>query len=51
MALIARIFPSRIRLRGADVRSRLSRVFLSLSPAELSSAAESPPVSTIVIRM
>src|SRR5258708_11545537 len=51
ITLTARIFPSRIRLRGVGVSSRLSRVFLSRSPADASSAAESPPVSTIVIRM
>jgi hypothetical protein len=47
----ARNLPTRIRLRGVGVRRRLSRVFLSRSPAEVSSAAESPPVNTIVIRM
>jgi len=47
----APIFPSRTRLRGAGVRRRLSNVFLSRSPAELSRAAEKPPVRIIVMRM
>ena len=51
IVVTARILPIRSRPRGAGVRSRLSRVFRSRSPAELSSAADKPPVRLIVIRM
>ena len=51
MVVTAAILPSSTRLRGAGVRSRLSSVLRSRSPAELSSAAEKPPVRIMVIRM
>ena len=49
--LTARILPIRIWPRGAGVSSRLSSVLRSRSPAELSRAADNPPVRLIVIRM
>src|SRR2546427_10996589 len=51
MVVTAPIFPSSTRDRGAGVRSRLSSVLRSRSPAVLSSAAEKPPVRIIVMRM
>src|SRR5437868_13918779 len=47
----ARILPTRTWPRGTGVRSRLSSVWHSRSPADVSSAADRPPVRLIVIRM
>ena len=47
----ARILPTRTWPRGTGVRSRLSSVLRSRSPADVSSAADRPPVRLIVIRM
>src|SRR5438067_2181648 len=51
IAVTARILPISTWLRGAGVRRRLSSVFRSRSPADVSRAADSPPVRLIVIRM
>src|SRR5207249_3268355 len=51
MAATASVLPTRTWLLDAGVRSRLSSVLRSRSPAELSRAAERPPVRLMVIRM
>src|ERR1700680_554852 len=51
MDVIAPILPNSPWLRGAGVKRRLSKVLRSRSPAELSRAAEKPPVRIMVMRM
>src|SRR5690242_10295337 len=51
MADTARILPTSTWPRGTGVKSRLSSVLRSRSPADVSRAADSPPVRLMVMRM